>query len=275
MKSHVKSIEIKCPICQAVNKIDVPEAILAQKKFGTIKIQIPMGVVCSEHQFIIFVDQEGIIRGYEKIDLEMQISTEESAKEKSGVIRLQDLIKIFGTIGLLSLIHSKVFGYPCFIIVDEELGISEDLLNLIGDKLLTDEYQGFKTIHFLQESDFGGKLDQINIGRDTFLMDTHQRIFQTPWDASLKWEGKMVKKALEIIDKDEQFFILYYEISKFIKEANEAKNILEVTEEIREKDFKKKLILRANTPKISNLRFSLIKEFIERRFSPNLIYKIK
>lgn len=275
MASNTKSIEVKCPICQVVNKINVPIAVLSQKKFGSIKIQIPIGAVCPDHQFIVFVDQNGIVRGYEKIDLQMQIRSEDSANKKAGIFTLQDLIKIFGTIGLLSLIHSKVFGYPTFVIADENIEITEDLLNFIGDRLVPEKYKGFKTVHFLKESDFGGKIDEINVGKDTFLMDTNQHILQTPWDIRLKWEEEMVKKALEMLDEEEQLYVLQYEISKFIKEANEAKNVLELIEEIKEKDLKKRLIASSNTPKISSHRIKLIKEFVERRFSPNLISKIK
>ena len=62
-----KQLSVNCPICEAGRDLNVPEAIFAQKKFGTIKIQVPPGAVCPEHQFIVFVDTKGIIRGYSKI----------------------------------------------------------------------------------------------------------------------------------------------------------------------------------------------------------------
>ena len=66
-----QEVELTCPTCQTFRKITVPAAIFAQKKFGTIKIQVPPGAVCREHQFIAFVDTKGIVRGYERIDLLM------------------------------------------------------------------------------------------------------------------------------------------------------------------------------------------------------------
>ena len=274
MASNVRSIELKCPICESTNSINIPEVVLAQKKFGTVKIQVPSGAIC-EHQFIVFIDNKGIVRSYEKIDIQMQMPSEETAKEKAGVLTLRKLIRLFGIVGILSLIHSKVFGYPSFIIVDEKFEISEDLLNTVGDSMLPAEYQGFKTIHLLQESEYGQILKQIKVGKDTFLMDSKQNILQTPWDVKLKWEEEMVKKALEIIDEEEQQFLLQYDIQKFIKESEETKKVLELYDEITEKDLKKKLISSLNIPKISTLRYKLIMEFIERRFSPNLHLKIK
>jgi len=273
MASNLKSIELQCPICQTKNIINVPEAVLAQKEFGTIKIQIPPGAIC-EHQFIVFVDNKGIVRSYEKIDIQMALPSEESESEKSGVYTLRKLIRTFGTVGIMSLIHSKVFGYPSFIIVNENVDLTEELLNTIGDRLLPEEYQGFKTIHLLQEAEYGQILKDVKVGKDTLLMDSKQNILQTPWEAKLKFEEEMIQKALEIIDEEEQLFLLQYDIGKFIKEAELARDILESYEEISEKDLKKKIITGLNIPKISNLNFKLIKEFVEHRFSPNLIYKI-
>lgn len=274
MASNVRSIELKCPVCESTNSINIPEVVLSQKKFGTIKVQIPPGAVC-EHQFIVFVDNKGIVRSYEKIDIQMQLPSEETAKEKAGVLTLRKLIRLFGTVGILSLIHSKVFGYPTFIVAEENFEVNDELLNLVGDRMLPEEYQGFKTIHLLKESDYGQIMKQIKVGKDTFLMDSKHNILQTPWDEKLKWEEEMIKKALEIIDEEEQLFLIQYDISKFVKEAEETKKILELHDEISEKDLKKKLMSSLNTAKISTLRFKLIKEFIERRFSPNLFLKIK
>ncbi|MBD3342499.1 MAG: hypothetical protein GF353_25590, partial [Candidatus Lokiarchaeota archaeon] len=70
-----KELVLTCPICQKEKAIQVPDSVFAQKKFGTIKIQVPIGAVCPDHQFIVFVDSKGIIRGYEKIDIQMSMPT--------------------------------------------------------------------------------------------------------------------------------------------------------------------------------------------------------
>ena len=69
MAESFKVLEVVCPTCEKVKNVKIPEAVFSQKKFGTIKIQIPINAVCPEHQFIVFVDTKGIIRGYEKIDI--------------------------------------------------------------------------------------------------------------------------------------------------------------------------------------------------------------
>ncbi len=79
MAESYKELEVSCPICEVVKNIQIPKSILIQKRFGIIKIQVPQGGVCKEHQFIVFVNTEGNIMGYETIDLLMK--TESSSKE--------------------------------------------------------------------------------------------------------------------------------------------------------------------------------------------------
>ena len=67
-----KTLEITCPVCGQIKNINIPESVFSQKKFGIIKIQVPLNAVCSEHQFIVFVDPKGSVRGYEKIEERLQ-----------------------------------------------------------------------------------------------------------------------------------------------------------------------------------------------------------
>jgi len=269
-----KNVEVKCPICQAIKKIEVPETLLSQKDFGTVKIQIPSGAVC-QHQFLVFLDTKGKVRSYEKIDVHMAISAEETPKEATGILTLKKLIQIFGMYGIFSLIHSKVFNYPVYIIIDENFEQSEDILNLIGERLMPNKYRGEKKLHLILESEYNKIYSQVQIDKNALLMDTHQHILQTPWEEKLKFEESLINKALEIIDEEEQLFIIQNEIDKLIKEAENLTKILENTEEISEKNLKKQIIKDLNIPKISNNRFRLIKELIKRRISPELIFKIK
>ena len=104
MGEGTRNINVECPICQATRNIQVPTAIFSQKKFGTVKIQVPPGAVCSEHQFIVFIDPKGQIRGYEKIDLMMGApSPPETGREvEEGRITLRKLLQMYGTYGIFT-----------------------------------------------------------------------------------------------------------------------------------------------------------------------------
>ncbi|MFX1235884.1 MAG: hypothetical protein ACFFBY_15250 [Promethearchaeota archaeon] len=62
MEETYREIQVTCPVCSAVKSIGIPEKLFIQKKFSIIKVQIPQGGVCREHHFIVFVDDQGIIK---------------------------------------------------------------------------------------------------------------------------------------------------------------------------------------------------------------------
>ena len=272
MVESYKQIEITCPTCGSVKIINVPEAIFTQKKFGTIKVQVPAGAICPGHHFIVFIDTKGVIRGYEKIDMSMKVPMEEKEK-KPGFITLGTLINKFGLYGLFSLVHAKIFNYPHYFMRKQG---SEDLsviLNKIGENLLPDSYKG-KThaLQFLEEIDYNKiKLKE----KDALLIDSQHNILQTPWDTKLTFEASIIEKSLEIIDDNEQFMLLKQEIAKLINEAEYVKSVLEGVKEIYADDLIERLSKDLLIPKINKYRLNLIKEFIQNRFSVDLTKKIK
>jgi len=265
-----KEIEVTCPTCSIVKVIKVPMRIFSQKKFGTIKIQVPQGGVCKEHQFIVFVDTKGIIRGYDQIDLLMKRVAE--GEEKTRRFSIKHFVDIYGLYGLFCLIHAKIFNYPAYIIRDKESEDFSDVINKIGDTLLPEAYQGTSNVSFFEEIDYNKiKLNDKN----AFLMDTHQHILQTPWEEKLKFEEEMIKKALDIFDEDEQVNLIQQSISKLVREAEYVKRVLENVKEIYDEDLVDRIARELMIPKPNYYRISLIKDFIKQRYSPKLAAKIK
>lgn len=265
-------LQVECPLCSKVKSINIPESIFAQKKFGIIKIQIPINAVCPEHQFIVFVDTKGNIKGYENIDIIMGKVSPELEREMVGRINLRNLIQLFGVYGIFSLIHAKVFNYPSFIIKDDEFEYSENLLNSLGDNILPELYKGKKTIHIIDDPD----ISKIKIkDKDALIMDVSQHIYQTPWTTKLKFEEQIIERALEIIDEEEQLNLLQHDISNFVSEVHYAVSILQDVSEIYDDELIGKLSRALNIKKISNYRLTLIKDFIRRNISKKIVEKIK
>jgi hypothetical protein len=267
-----KVLEVECPSCGRTKNVNIPESLFSQKKFGTIKIQIPVNAVCPEHQFIVFVDTKGIIRGYETIDILMAAVSPEVEREAAGRINLRNLIKIFGIYGIFSLIHAKIFNYHSYIIKDDNFEYSEDLLNSIGDNILPDLYKGHKTIHIIENPD----VNKIKVKDKTVLiMDASQHIYQTPWTKKLKFEEQIIKRALKIIDVEEQLKLLQQDISNFVSEVHYAVSILQDVDQIYDDDLIEKISRAMNVKKISHYRLNIIKEFIMRNISKKIVAKIK
>lgn len=272
MQANYRQLSVTCPICGIEKDLNIPEVIFAQKKFGTIKIQVPPMAVCPDHQFIVFVDSKGVIRGYEKIDLQMAIPTEETEMEKRGIVTLRKLIQMYGLYGVFSLIHAKIFNYPVYIMINNESEDISKILNSMGDSILPDQYKGTIGVDFILEQNYDKvKLKQKN----ALVLDSHKHILNTPWDEKLKFEEGLIKKAVEIIDEEEQLLLMQQGIAKFIKETEYTKNLLEDIREIYEDDLIEKVTKEMMVPKITHYRLSLIKNFIKQRYSPKLASKIK
>jgi len=272
MAETFKTLEVICPICGVMKNINIPEVIFSQKKFGSVKIQVPINAVCPEHQFIVFVDTKGKIRGYEKIDIQMMTVPPQAETEVSGRINLRKLIQTFGVYGIFNLIHAKIFNYPTYILKDDTFEYNEDLLNKIGDNMLPEGYKGSKTIYLLEEKD----INKFKVkDKDAFIMDTHQHIFQTPWTTKLRFEEEIVKRALEIIDEKEQLKLLQQDIAFLVREVSYAISILHDVDGIYEDELIDKISKALSIKKISAYRMNLIREFIKRNISKKIASKIK
>lgn len=272
MAETFKKLEVVCPICGAMKNINIPEAIFSQKKFGSIKIQVPINAVCPEHQFIVFVDTKGKLRGYEKIDIQMMTILSRAETEVSGKINLRNLIQTFGVYGIFNLLHAKIFNYPTYILKDNTFEYNEDLLNRIGNNLLPEGYKGSKNIYLFEEKD----INKIKVkDKDAFIMDSRQHIFQTPWTTKLRFEEEIVKRALEIIDEKEQLKLLQQDIAFFVREVSYAISILHDVDGIYEDELIEKISKALSIKKISSYHMNLIREFIKRNISKKIASKIK
>ena len=265
------NLEVTCPSCNITKNISIPEALFKQKKFGTIKIQVPKGSVCQEHHFIVFVNNQGIIRGYDKIDLQIKAPIQRT--EETNQLTLNNWIQMFGVYGIFNLIHAKIFNYPVYIInakTDEDIS---EMINRITDNLLPMAYRGTNSIIFIKDINYEKiKLEENYI----LLMDSLNNILHTPWNHKLKFkfEKEMVTKALKLSNDKEQFKLIQEYVLKFIKEVEHVKKILDNVKKIDEKDLINQLSINTMTPKISIYRLTLIKEFMNRRLSPKLTKKI-
>ncbi|MHA1932421.1 MAG: hypothetical protein ACW96X_07755 [Promethearchaeota archaeon] len=272
MLETFKLLEITCPTCGEMKSINVPESIFSQKKFGTIKIQVPINAVCPEHQFIVFVDTKGTVRGYEKIDIQIASLARETEKETGSRLNLRILIQVFGIYGIFSLLHAKIFNYPIYILKDENFEFDEKSLNSVGDLILPENLGGSETVNILESSD----IRHIKINdKDALIMDTQQHIFQTPWDKKLKFEEGIVKRALDIINEQEQIKLLRQDIARLINEAKFVISLLDTSKGIYEDDLVGLISKEFKIKKITNYRLNLIKEFIRRNISKKLVLKIK
>lgn len=71
-------IEVICPVCKAKKVIQIPKSIVNQASQLTT-ISVPQDKVC-QHHFQLFIDKNFSIRGYQKVDY--QLNPEDIKKDK-------------------------------------------------------------------------------------------------------------------------------------------------------------------------------------------------
>lgn len=65
----IQSIKVSCPICNSIKEIDIPLEIINESKHLTT-VSISRGMIC-EHHFQLFIDKNFAIRGYQKVDFQV------------------------------------------------------------------------------------------------------------------------------------------------------------------------------------------------------------
>ena len=66
-------VEVMCPTCKIKNKtIFVPTSIFPKDDQNTKSIIVKEGTICDKHGHIVYVDKNGVARGTEIYDFEIQ-----------------------------------------------------------------------------------------------------------------------------------------------------------------------------------------------------------
>ncbi|GAJ10541.1 unnamed protein product, partial [marine sediment metagenome] len=92
MSVALKGFSVACPKCGAKKRINVPESLFYQKKFGTVKIKVPQGAVCKDHNFIVFISTKGQIVGYDVIDTSVSSNKDANLSKDISKLSLDELI---------------------------------------------------------------------------------------------------------------------------------------------------------------------------------------
>jgi hypothetical protein len=281
MSSRLKKFKVSCPRCGAGKEISVPESLFYDKKFGTVKIKVPQGVVCKEHNFIVFISTKGNIIGYDIIDTSVSLDQKDKLPIDLTSLTLDELIDAFGFDCVAGFIHAKLFDYSSRIIRNEEFSLNIEQLNDLFDKLIPIKYRNSNVIldeefdsYVFPNPHFYYTMIK-NKDANAFLINNHKLVIQVPWHGHIEFEKAILSNALGKTDKTEQLKYLALYITQFISDVEFTKSLLENAKAISEKELIRKLKEKLIVSTINRNRIVLIKEFISRRISKDLSKKIK
>jgi len=258
-----KEILVQCPVCKNEKKIKVPDYIFKNKKVGNIKIQIYKGICC-EHQFILFLNKKGEIKGYEKIDMKIDLSEVEESKSKEK-IHLRDMLKTYGDYAVSTIIHSLLLDIPIIILRTKYEGShASDFTSLFNKILPKSPDQKMLLVSNILELDYQkAKIE------DALVINPTGIVINTPWkNMQLDFEINVINEALKIIDDSSQTYIIQNSIGHLFKEAEFIKTIIE-KQDIIDDDLKKKIEM-TFSDKIDNKKLELLKQILEYRYKSNV-----
>ena len=92
-----KKIHVVCPVCNSDDYIFIPSLAIAGTGKGLTSIFCPVDTIC-EHSFQIFVDNNGIVRGYETSDYELTFAPIEEPIQEKLEVGDRGIIQIIKTI---------------------------------------------------------------------------------------------------------------------------------------------------------------------------------
>jgi len=72
-------VQVICPVCKTQNTIRIPKSVINQASQLTT-VSVPKGEIC-QHHFQLFIDKNFKIRGYQKVDF--QLDSENDKKKKN------------------------------------------------------------------------------------------------------------------------------------------------------------------------------------------------
>ena len=279
--ARLKQFDVTCPKCGNGKIISVPDSLFVQKKFGTVKIKVPQGAVCKDHNFIVFISTKGQIIGYDIIDASVTLDQKEKRPENLIDLTLDEVINAFGFNCVAGFLHAKLFDYPSFVIRNEEFALDIEQLNELFDRLIPPNYRNSNSI---KDEEFDSYVFPnpnyyyTTFKRehaDAFLINNRKLVIQVPWRIKIDFEKSILTNALGITDTSEQLKYLAQYVNQFISDVEFTQNILENVKNISEKDLIKKLKEKLIVSTINKSRILSIKEFITRRISKEVGSKIK
>ena len=256
---------VTCPFEECDNKktVKIPSYIFENKQFGTVKIQINRGIVCPDHQFVIFVDKKGKIRSYEKIDVQLTVAKPvKEEKVSSKDLNLRAIMQEIGDFATLNIIHAFLLDTAVVIFTqtaDEQRRVA---INEVCKALFPDLFELKKPLKFMKRADFKG----FSV-KNLLAIDEKGYILSAPWEINqFEFEEELLQKALNAKDFSAQKVIFSQSVTSLTKRVEYVRDIIADKDSVYEEDIKTQLKDNFMQKKITDYDIDLIKEILKFRY---------
>jgi hypothetical protein len=258
------SVNIECPNpeCKTQKTVKVPSYLFDNKKVGLIKIQIHKGVCC-DHQFVVFLDKKGAVRGYENIDIQIDL-TAFANRSVGAQIFLKDILNQYKQFAVANMLHALIIGSPIKVLVRNEDN-SKGMNTLFNSYLPDNKKQPF-IIQSIPEKDF--KKAKIE---DDLVINPEGYIAAMPWqDIAMNYESGLIQKALDILDDESQAIIIQGELETLFAKAQFIADLIKKEKQIYEDDLKEMINKQFPGSNCSDYDILLLKRIVGKRYKGDI-----
>ncbi len=227
-------IEVTCPICGLRKILNIPESIVANTSH-LATIFVPKSLVCIHH-FQIFLDKQFKIRGYNKIDFELEaIQLEDDTfnlNTQSLKINKDSLYMVknnFPSVSIAYVFTSILLKKKCIIVLDYfDIQLNKAIIEFFNN--LLDDLFEFK-IEIISRNKYNN-LEKSKY-KNSIIVDELKTKGKPKLDSKkIKMENSLIAEFFENDNIIEGFIILKKRIKDFYQ------NVLSIIQEFRDKKEK-------------------------------------
>ncbi len=292
MSEAFKRIKLACPKCGIEKSVRVPLELFNGKGFGIVKIQVPLGGVCEEHNFLVLLNKEGSVLGYETFDMLVSKTSEAGEEEaysekpneqeelEQSTSNLQNYINKFGFNCIVGYLHSKLFDYPSYLICRDDVEIQIDEMELLFNAIVPETYRNSHKLNVVlfdpeiyPQPGYYYALSK-NRHQDAFIINPNRHVINVPWKTNIDYEKVMLRNALGENSSETQVKKLSEYINHFIEDVDHTVSFLKSVKKVKEKDLINSLNEAHPLTTFNKPRLRLIREFISKQITPELASKI-
>ncbi len=271
MNEIFETVKISCPRCKTIKEIELPEYLFNQNNFKTVKVQVSE-IICS-HSFIVFLDPiKREVIGYEVIDKMFTIPAKE-IKDFKEALSLRSIISLFGGYGAICLLHTLIYNYQVKILGK---GLSDEKSELISNYFNEIKFKHIKhkfNISIIHDFYFLKPYVLNTLFNESLILDTNSNILHTPWENDLEFESSILKKALEVKNKEGEIEIIRNKVDNFLEEVNFSLKYLESIDTINKELLTKAIQEKFLNSHIISYGLPLLEEYLKRE-NKDLLNKI-
>jgi len=181
-------ILITCPSCGVNGDFEIPVELFKNTTKGLAIVNVPAEFVC-EHSFQIFIDRHGAVRGYQRVDFELELKREIRSSVED-VLREYKRVEI-SVHGILSLLTSDIFlRILKNLLLKSSITVicsNPDLVDVLK-AFFMDKFPDFAKSKFIPEIDYASdKLDVDGLVVDLNLKMVNQDPIKHKFFIGLDW----------------------------------------------------------------------------------------